>query len=94
MAMTKFLCGLGYFNFEVMPLRLMNAPFTCQRIIVKIFSDLIDIRVYLDDIVFASERAEERVVHLKEVLWRIKVAGIKIKVQVCVHREGDQYFGS
>lgn len=87
--MTTLACKFGSFKLEVMQFGLINAPFTFQRMMYKVFSDLSYVQVYLDDIVVASETIVEHVGHLREVLKRIEEAGLKIKVSKCEFAEEE-----
>ena len=55
---TAFRTAKGLFEFVVMPFGLSDAPSTFQRLVNKIFSDLIDegvLVVYLDDILIHTK---------------------------------------
>lgn len=65
---------------EIFSFRLMNYPYTFQRMIYQIFRDLSFVFVYLDDVVFSSRCLANHVNHLREVFLRLANHGIKVKV--------------
>ena len=59
---TAFVCHLGQFECKRVPFGLCNAPLAFMRFINTIFKDLIKkgvIRIYIDDIIIATETLEE-----------------------------------
>ena len=54
---TTFITRYGTFEWLVLPLGLINAPATLQKLINSVFSNILDERllVYLDDILVYSE---------------------------------------
>ncbi|KAK0408055.1 hypothetical protein QR680_003750 [Steinernema hermaphroditum] len=82
---TAFTSPLGLYEFTVMPFGLTNAVATFQRAIKGIFEDILTqyVFAYVDDILVASETWEEHILHLKEVLKRLKNAGLRLKAQMC-----------
>lgn len=58
---TAFSCRYGTFEFTVMPFGLCNAPSTFQRVMHRVFFDLLDkgVVIYLDDILVYSKTVEE-----------------------------------
>jgi hypothetical protein len=63
---TAFSCRYGTFEFLVMPFGLCNAPSTFQRVMHRVFFDLLDngVVIYLDDILIYSKTVEEHQVLL------------------------------
>lgn len=63
---TAFTCEYGLFEYNVMPMGLMNATATFQRLMNKIFDGLIGeiMFVYLDYIIIFSRNAEEHIKHV------------------------------
>jgi len=66
-----------------MPFGLTNAPTASQRFMNDIFSDLLDVCVviYLDDILIYSNNMSEHHQHVKEVLKRLRKAGLYAKAE-------------
>eukprot|EP00731_Ephydatia_muelleri_P011498 Em0006g392a len=78
---TAFVTPYGLFQFRVMPFGLTNAPATFQRLMEEVLSGLhwTTCLVYLDDILIFSATIEDHLVRLRDVLDRLKNAGLKIK---------------
>ena len=77
-----------------MPFGLTNAPAAFQRFMNNIFSDLLDVCVviYLDDILIYSNNMSEHHQHVKEVLKRLRKAGLYAKAEKCeFHSELVEY---
>jgi hypothetical protein len=66
---TSFTCRYGTFQFTVMPFGLSNAPATFQRMMNRIFFDLLDngVLCYLDDLLVYSRTVEEHTILLDRV---------------------------
>jgi hypothetical protein len=66
---TSFTCRYGTFQFTVMPFGLSNAPATFQRMMNRIFFDLLDngVLCYLDDLLVYSRTVEEHIILLDKV---------------------------
>ena len=82
---TAFTTAFGTFEYNVMPFGLTNAPATFQKVID--FA-LTGIRwdfgfAYIDDIAIYSETFEEHLIHIEEVLIRIRAAGLHLKGKKC-----------
>ena len=70
---TAFVMPQGLYEWIVMPLGLMNAPATFQRIMNLTFSDTLHkcVCVYLDDILVFSETEQQHLHNLRAVLERL-----------------------
>ena len=93
---TAFRIRYGSFEWSVMPFGLTNAPAAFQRFMNDIFSDLLDVCVviYLDDILIYSNDMSEHHRHVKEVLKRLRKAGLYAKAEKCeFHSESVKYLG-
>ena len=67
-----------------MPFGLRNAPATFQRLVQKVLLGLDAFTAaYLDDILIFSQTWQEHISHIKEVLKRIRQAGLTIKAAKC-----------
>lgn len=82
--LTAFKTPFGHYHFQVLPFGLHGAPSTFQRMIDQILKGTEDFAAaYLDDIVIFSETWEHHLQHVKEVLSRIKAAGLTIRPDKC-----------
>jgi hypothetical protein len=82
-AKTAIITPFGLFEFLRMPFGLKNAGMTFQRLMDRIFFDLPFTFVYLDDLLIASQSAEDHRRHLTEVLQRLQDNGLVLNVGKC-----------
>ncbi|GBG61476.1 hypothetical protein CBR_g21820 [Chara braunii] len=82
---TAFKTRYGHFEWVVMPFGLTNAPATFQAEMTTEFRDLLDhsILIYLDDILVYSRTLDEHIVHLRDVLDRLRLAKYKVNLDKC-----------
>ena len=80
---TAFTTPMGLFQFTVMPFGLSGAPATFQRMMDQILSGLQFSAAYLDDLVVFSDTWEEHLKHLRNILERLKSAGLTAKLKKC-----------
>ena len=82
---TAFCTGQSFFEFQVMPFGLCNAPSTYQRLMDRILSGLQweTCMVYLDDVVIYSKTVEEHFSRLREIFNRFRNAKLKLKPGKC-----------
>ena len=83
---TAFTAGpLGFYEFNVLPFGLVNAPATFQRVIQLAMGDLhlTKCLLYLDDIIVYSRTFEEHLDRLCSVFQRLRSAGLKLKPSKC-----------
>ncbi len=82
---TAFICPLGFFQFERMPQGITGAPATFQRLMEKAVGDmhLLQVIVYLDDIIVFGRMLEEHEERLLKVLGRLKECGLKVSIDKC-----------
>ena len=77
---SAFVTEFGLYEFKTMPFGLHGAPATFQRLMDRVlrgaeeFSD-----AFLDDIAVFSDTWEEHIQHLREVLTRLRAAGLTAK---------------
>ena len=83
--LTAFGSELGLYEFNVMPMGLTNSSATFQRLMDKVFKELIGsiVIVYLDDILIFSETLEEHLKHVKLVISILSNFNLKIKLVKC-----------
>jgi hypothetical protein len=82
---TAFCTPDGLFEFTVMPFGLCNAPGTFQRLMESVLSGLIPEKclLYIDDILVVGRTFEEHLQNLREVLTRLREAGLRLKPRKC-----------
>jgi transposase InsO family protein/predicted aspartyl protease len=82
---TAFISHRGLHRYKVMPMGLVNAPSTFQRLMDLVMSGLLFeiCLVYLDDIVIFSRTLDEHLQRLETILQRLVAAGLKLKPSKC-----------
>jgi hypothetical protein len=73
----------GSFEFLIMPFGLTNAPSLFQQFMNTIFGDLLDIIIYLDDLLVFLLSRMEHPGHVREVLHHLREHGLFAKAQKC-----------
>lgn len=82
--LTAFKTPFGHFHFRVLPFGLHGAPSTFQRMIDHILRGTEAFAAaYLDDIIIFSETWEQHLQHVKEILLKIRGAGLTIRPNKC-----------
>lgn len=82
---TAFICPLGFYQFERMPQGITGAPATFQRLMEKAVGDmhLLEVIVYLDDLIVFGRTLEEHEERLLKVIARLEEAGLKLSLDKC-----------
>ena len=82
---TAFRTSRGSYEFLVMPFGLTNAPSVFQRLMNKIFADVLGVfvLVYLDDILIFSNSLEEHWGHLRLALQKLRDAKLHGRLHKC-----------
>lgn len=82
---TAFVCEQGLFQFRVLPFGVVNGPASFQRLMHTVLGDLVGrcCYVYLDDIVCFSSSTQEHYKDLREVLSRLRAAGLTANFGKC-----------
>ena len=75
---TVFITDRGLYCYNVMPFGLKNAVTTYQRLVNKIFAELLGVskEVYIDDMLVKSAATRDHVTHLDQtlsILWQINM---------------------
>jgi transposase InsO family protein len=83
--LCAFRSKFGQYEPLVVQFGLTNAPAVFQRFINSIFADLLDVYVvvYLDDILVFSSSQEDHIIHVKEVLSRLRDNQLVLKAEKC-----------
>ena len=74
------LSSLGKYQFSRVPFSLAQAPAYFQKLINDVLKGSNFTMGYLDDIIIYSRSEKE---HLEEIFSRLKVAGLKLKLEKC-----------
>ena len=96
---TAFACELGLFEWRRMPFGMCNASATFRRAIARALRKIVNregsmVMAYIDDIVLATETAEDHMVRLREVFENLREAGFKMKVAKCDFMKSEiKYLG-
>ena len=80
---TAFAFAGKLFHFKRMVFGACNAPATFQRLMKRVLGDLAFVFIYLDDVLIFSNSADEHQSHLKQVLDRIRSAGLTLNAEKC-----------
>lgn len=82
---TAFITQDGLFQFRKCPQGLKNSPAFFNRVLRKVFHDLLfkSCFLYLDDILIYSKTFSDHVQHLRQCLDKLKRNGLKLKPSKC-----------
>ena len=89
---TAVITPFGLWEFLRMPFGLKNAGMTFQRYMDQVFNGLGFTFIYIDDVLVASKSRKEHVLHLQEVLSRLKKAGLVLNVAKCTFAQSSVEF--
>ena len=83
--LTTFRTRYGNYKCKVLPFGLTNGPATYQRYMNDVLIDLLDVicTAYLDDILIYSEDPLLHETHVKQVLDRLRAAGLQADIRKC-----------
>ena len=93
---TAFRTRYGLFESLVMPFGLTNGPATFQAYINDALRPFLDrfCTAYLDNILIYSEKEEQHIAHIKQILEALTKAGLQVKPQKCeFHTNNVEYLG-
>ena len=91
---TAVITPFGTYEYLRMPYGLKGAAQTFQRYIDETVRGLSFVNVYLDDILIASATLAEHKIHLRQVLERLKQAGLVINKSKCFIAQPEvEYLG-
>ena len=81
---TAFITPLGKFQFQRMPFGLKNVPSTFQRLVDRLFDGTQSfVAAYIDYVGVFSDSWNDHLMHLKEVLERLRKARLTLRVEKC-----------
>ena len=89
---TAVITPFGLYEFLRMPFGLRNAGQSFQRFMDEVLLGIPHTFVYLDDILVASETAEQHQEDLKEVLQRLQEFGLVLNHEKCVFNASQVEF--
>ena len=89
---TAVITPFGLYEFLRMPFGLRNAGQSFQRFMDEVLMGIPHTFVYLDDILVASETAEQHQEDLKEVLQRLQEFGLVLNHEKCVFNASQVEF--
>ncbi|KAL1265357.1 hypothetical protein QQF64_003384 [Cirrhinus molitorella] len=79
---TTFICPLGFYQFQRMLQGITGAPATFQRLMERVVGDmhLLQVIIYLDDLIVFVRTLEEHEERLMKVLDRLEEWGLKVSI--------------
>ena len=81
---TSFVCHRGKFEFVRMPFGVRNAPAVFQALMTRLLSDCKNVcSRYMDDIFIFSRDWQEHRIHVRQVLQKLKEAGLMANPANC-----------
>jgi hypothetical protein len=82
---SAFVTRNGLWKWKVLPFGLTSAPATFERLMEKVLSGLQwkTLLLYLDDVIVFGASFTQHLERLKEVLRRLRAAGLKLKPSKC-----------
>ena len=80
---TAIAMPFGLFEFTRMPFRLKRAAQTFQRLMDNVTAQLTGVFVYLDDVLVASQTAEQHESDLRQLFAALKCFGLVLNMEKC-----------
>ncbi len=96
MKKTAFCTKYGHYEFTRLPFGLNGAPSTFQKLMNRILQEenWISCLVYLDDVLIYGKTHEQHADRLRQVLQKIKIAGLKLNPYKCTFMQSEvNYLG-
>ena len=93
---TTFVTSLGSYKYRVLPFGLTNGPATYQQYMNDILFDYLNdfCQAYLDDILIYSKTKKDHVAHVRQVLQKLREAGLQVDIMKCeFHVEETRFLG-
>ena len=91
---TGFNTRYGLYQYNVLPMGLTNAPATFMHLMNHTFRDFLDefVLVFLDDIIIYSKNANDHLLHVRQVLQRLKDHKLYAKLSKCTFFQTEVEF--
>ena len=91
---TAFITPRGVFCYKVMPFGLKNVGATYQRMVTKMFSELLGrtVEVYIDDMVVKSVKGADHMEDLEQVFDILRRHNLKLNASKCAFGVGSGKF--
>ena len=81
---SAFITPFGHYEMNVMPFGMVNSGATFRRLMDRTLSGCEEFaNAYIDDIIIASQTWPEHVIHVEEVLTRLRRANLTAKPSKC-----------
>ena len=80
---TSFTSSAGLYEWTVMPMGLINAPASFQRVMTEVFRDFSFVEAYMDDIVVHSPSNVAHHQHLRQVFRRLSENRFHLNLSKC-----------
>ena len=81
---TGFIAHCGKFSYKVLPMGLKCASFTCQRLLDRVLRGMHRCTgTLIDDILIFSKQFDLHLGHVREVLDRLREAGLTLNTRKC-----------
>ena len=75
--------GLGPFELIVSPMGLLGCPASCQRLVKLAMRWLVNVIVYIDDLLVHSKNHAEHQTRLEKLFCRLRNTGLKAIISKC-----------
>ena len=82
---TAFRTRYGLYEYNVLPFGLTNGPSSFQNFINDTLHDFLNVfcTAYMDDILIYSNSKKEHTQHVRQVLERLRAAGLQVDIEKC-----------
>ena len=81
--------GMGQFEWITSPMGLLGCPASFQRLVEAVVAGLINIIVYIDDLLVHSKTHKQHRDQLHQLFQRLQAHGLKINLKKCVFGSKD-----
>jgi hypothetical protein len=75
--------GMGQFKWIMSPMGLLGCPASFQRLVEMAMKGLVNVIVYIDDILLHSKNHFEHREQLEKLFCRLRDAGLKVNLSKC-----------